>query len=328
MDLTEPSNVILLVVLCASLLAWTYAVGRMIQRRPVFERSRRPRLPVSDYSIAAVALLLILGQLSSAGSPAVTKRIENKTTPRELPTEGVPENIDDVPTDEAADETPEPAAVAAAPIEPLNTEDQAELLLNGLLVEAFMFGFLLLIHLIAQDRVATKSAPLPEETLFAASEFVDTQTMPPPRRPGYEIVQGALAFLLCLPWVFVFNYVIRELTKDESLHELLLVVQQDRSPLLLLLVAAHAIVMAPLLEELQFRVILQGWLADRVSKWMAVTLTALMFCWAHRFPDALALLPLALALGWLYHRRGSYLGVVTTHVLFNAFNLAMMLLET
>lgn len=322
MDLTEPSIVILLVVLCASLLAWTYAVGRMIQRRPVFELTKRPRLPVSDYSIAAVGLLLILGQLSSAAATtAVSKRIENKATPRVLPTEGVLENIEDVPTDEVADESPEPAAVA-----PLDTKVQVELLLNGLMVEAFMLGFLLLIHLIAQDRVATKPAPLPNETPFIAGELANTPPMPPAHRAGYEIMQGALAFLLCLPWVFLFNYAIRELTKDESLHELLVVVQQDQSPLLLLLVAAHAIVMAPLLEELQFRVILQGWLADRVRGWLAVTLIALMFCGVHRFPDAFALLPLALALGWLYHRRGSYLGVVTTHMLFNVFNLTMMLL--
>jgi len=81
-----------------------------------------------------------------------------------------------------------------------------------------------------------------------------------------------------------------------------------------------AAVLAPLKEELLFRVILQGWFADRVGK-PAIILSALVFAVIHGYPGGLLLVPLALILGTLYEYRRSYLEVVAVHATFNAVNL-------
>lgn len=83
-----------------------------------------------------------------------------------------------------------------------------------------------------------------------------------------------------------------------------------------------AVVVAPLFEELVFRVILQTWLERHVGK-TAWPLAAVLFAAVHRFPDSLAILPLALVLGDAYLRRRSYWEVVTAHGLFNAVMLAL-----
>ena len=51
-----------------------------------------------------------------------------------------------------------------------------------------------------------------------------------------------------------------------------------------------------------------------------------LFAFAHGFPDALALLPLAAALGYAYLRRRSYVTVVLVHFFFNSFNMAIALI--
>jgi hypothetical protein len=79
-------------------------------------------------------------------------------------------------------------------------------------------------------------------------------------------------------------------------------------------------VLAPIGEELMFRVIFQGWFADRAGKW-AIPLTAGLFCLVHRTADQVLLLPLALSLGLLYEYRRSYLEVVAAHAAFNGANL-------
>ncbi len=53
----------------------------------------------------------------------------------------------------------------------------------------------------------------------------------------------------------------------------------------------------------------------------AIGISSVLFAFAHGFPDSVALLPLAAAIGWTYHRRRSYRTVVLIHVLFNGFNL-------
>jgi len=81
-----------------------------------------------------------------------------------------------------------------------------------------------------------------------------------------------------------------------------------------------AAILAPLLEELLFRVILQGWFADRAGK-LAIPLTAGLFAMVHRTSDAALLIPLALILGTLFEYRRSYLEVVAAHAAFNGANL-------
>jgi membrane protease YdiL (CAAX protease family) len=51
--------------------------------------------------------------------------------------------------------------------------------------------------------------------------------------------------------------------------------------------------------------------------------SSVLFAFAHGFPDSLALLPLAFALGYTYLRRRSYITVMMVHFLFNAFNMVL-----
>lgn len=99
---------------------------------------------------------------------------------------------------------------------------------------------------------------------------------------------------------------------------------------ILLYVAFTAIVLAPLLEEIQYRAVIQGWLAGRFPARRAVLITAVVFAaihWAPGRPDALPLLPLACLLGFLYAARGSLAANVIAHTTFNAINIAIAVAE-
>ncbi len=295
-----------------SLTAWGLAIPRIARHQGVFDFAPGPRRPVSAFAFVSVCWLLV----SLFVFPMFFSETEPVDLEPDVTAPGDAEPSDVAATDvETATEGAESDELDAA-LEPV--ESQLAGLVNILLIEIVIYAFLVLIWWISLEPLPQ---PLPPDSELEA-------TPPPvvPRfRPAKEIEQGALAFLLSLPLVLLANIAIRALTQDDTLHPLLETIEQDQSPLLVLLVAANAIVMAPLLEELQFRVILQGWLADRLPIGVALCVPALLFCSVHRFPDAFALVPLALMLGWLYHHRGSYLGVVTAHALFNVFNLVLML---
>jgi membrane protease YdiL (CAAX protease family) len=90
-------------------------------------------------------------------------------------------------------------------------------------------------------------------------------------------------------------------------------------------VAFAAVVAAPLLEELLFRVLFQGLLESLVRPRLAILLPALMFSAVHGSSDAIPLFPLSLVLGVLYHKRRSYIAVITAHAMFNATFLVLAL---
>lgn len=95
---------------------------------------------------------------------------------------------------------------------------------------------------------------------------------------------------------------------------------------LLAMVIFLGIVMAPLAEELQFRVVLLGGMLQSAFRRAGLIVSSVTFSLLHGFPDGLALLPLAFALGYAYERRQSYVTVVIVHFLFNSLNLAVALL--
>jgi membrane protease YdiL (CAAX protease family) len=108
--------------------------------------------------------------------------------------------------------------------------------------------------------------------------------------------------------------------RDVSESHILLRTLQGKGWEYLVPIALAAALLAPLLEELLFRVVLQGWLADLVGK-RAIPLTAGIFALIHGPRDAALLVPLALSLGALYEYRRSYVEVVAAHAAFNAANL-------
>ncbi|MBX3444660.1 MAG: CPBP family intramembrane metalloprotease [Planctomyces sp.] len=110
--------------------------------------------------------------------------------------------------------------------------------------------------------------------------------------------------------------------RKHELHPFLDVVQQSADWWVVAGTVLTACALAPLQEELLFRVILQGWLTDRLGRWM-IPCVATGFALVHGLNNAPLLLPLAFLLGWLYDARRSYVGIVAAHAAFNGVNVIM-----
>ena len=104
-----------------------------------------------------------------------------------------------------------------------------------------------------------------------------------------------------------------------------------RDPLAVGLVIATAVVAAPLVEELFFRRILQGWLEKRLPEGdgaLAIAISAAAFALAHQGQGLafVPLFPLGLVLGFIARRTGSIVPCILLHALFNAVSVGLLLL--
>ena len=135
---------------------------------------------------------------------------------------------------------------------------------------------------------------------------------------GYfaAVIPMALSMLITLPF-----------RGGSHQHSLLKLLMASPTWTTILAIAISAVIAAPLLEELLYRVILQGWLTTFLPATIAIPLVAGLFCLVHGWRDGLALLPLAFILGYVFHRRHSYISVVVIHALFNATMLTLQLLN-
>ena len=114
---------------------------------------------------------------------------------------------------------------------------------------------------------------------------------------------------------------------EENQHSLLKILLESPEGSTIALIALTATLAAPLFEELVYRVILQGWLSTLLPSAVVIPAVALLFSMVHGWRDGLALLPLALVLGYVFDRRHSYLSVVVIHALFNSTMLILQLLN-
>lgn len=89
------------------------------------------------------------------------------------------------------------------------------------------------------------------------------------------------------------------------------------------LIVILAIGIAPVVEELFYRVVVFGGLTQMGLTKTGAVFSSICFCLAHGFPDSLALLPLAFMLSYTYIRRRSYRTVIMVHLLFNGFNMLL-----
>jgi len=142
-----------------------------------------------------------------------------------------------------------------------------------------------------------------------------------------DLRAGGLGFLASLPPVYLVVLVTLPLRREERTHGLLLLLKNEPAAESFLWVGLAVLVAAPLFEELLFRVILQGWLRSRMSAGPAIGISSVAFAAVHGFPDSLALVPLAVVLGYVFEQRRSYLAVVFLHALFNAAPLLLELLQ-
>lgn len=138
-----------------------------------------------------------------------------------------------------------------------------------------------------------------------------------------ELGIGAL-FVVVLPTALILLATL-PLRNVATQHTLLRLLGETLDVRVVAMLAFTAVVVAPLSEELLFRVTLQGWLTSRMDPSKGVTIVSVLFAAIHGWRDGLALLPLAFVLGYIYERRNDFVAVVVTHGLFNAANLGLML---
>lgn len=143
---------------------------------------------------------------------------------------------------------------------------------------------------------------------------------------GQQIIDGALGFIAALIPVFSVLLLTMPLRSIETTHPFLQLLNSEGSSVFISVFVA-AVVIAPIMEELVFRVILQSTLVRWIGAEAGICVTAILFAAVHGFPDSLGLIPLAFLLGYVYHQRRSFLSVVVLHALFNAFNIGLLLLQ-
>lgn len=142
------------------------------------------------------------------------------------------------------------------------------------------------------------------------------------RRLAAQLRDGLITVTAAWLPVFAVLFVTLPLRTVERQHTVLQLLAVRPTFEVYLWAVLAAVVIAPLFEELVFRVVLQTWLMRRVGMW-SIPAVALLFAAVHGFPDSLAIIPLALVLGTAYHVRRSYWTIVTAHALFNAVMLAL-----
>lgn len=140
-----------------------------------------------------------------------------------------------------------------------------------------------------------------------------------------QIRDGFIGFLLSLIPVMSILLVTQPFRSEETLHPLFHLLKEQPYFSTIAWIFISAVVVAPLLEELIYRVIFQSWLENFLDPLGAITVSSLIFSIVHGFPDCIALFPLAFILGTLFYYRRSYIAVVFTHSLFNSMNLGFAL---
>ena len=128
-------------------------------------------------------------------------------------------------------------------------------------------------------------------------------------------------FLVAYLPTALLRVLILSLLPESPSHPFLELMEEGVSWSMMLLIGVMAIVVAPLVEELLYRVTILGGCMQHRATAVGWLLSSVLFGFAHGFPDSIALLPLAFAMGYAYIRRRSYRTLVIVHFLFNAFNM-------
>lgn len=136
---------------------------------------------------------------------------------------------------------------------------------------------------------------------------------------------GCLASFLPIHLATSWQQVLQWRGPDDK-HVLFRVLTSSSEPHVLIWIVVSAVVVAPLAEELLYRVLLQGWAQSRVAAWQAIGFSSFVFVVQHEPFDWLPLIPLALILGYVYNRRRSFLAVFVLHALFNGVMLVLAIL--
>ncbi len=171
-----------------------------------------------------------------------------------------------------------------------------------------------------------------------------------------ELRRGAIAFAMWAPLVWGVQAVLLDWLQVEYKHPTVDAIRKNPQALVLIPSWISAVVCAPIIEEVLFRGVLQGWLqrlnvrpalgwdrlllGDRPGteaerdgarhfSWMAILVTSILFGGAHtnQGPAPITLFVFSLGLGYLYQRTGSLLACIAMHMLLNLVGMAFFTLE-
>ena len=138
---------------------------------------------------------------------------------------------------------------------------------------------------------------------------------------------GFLAFLASMMPVLMVLMALEKTGAGRTSHSLLTFMQSHKSASEIMWVGASAVVTAPLLEELVYRVIMQRAISQHFGSKAGIVVAALIFSLVHGWPNMLGLLPLALIIGYVFEQTNNYLAVVATHASFNMCMLVLTLIS-
>lgn len=144
--------------------------------------------------------------------------------------------------------------------------------------------------------------------------------------PVQDLISALWATPLMLTGAAILRISLSPWIKPEDSHPILKMLSFDSPWINIVLLLFTAAIVAPLFEELLFRVILQGWLTRLLGRNWSIPLVAIAFAAVHGWPDAVPLLLVGFMLGILFDRRRSWLSVVALHSFFNATMLIMQVL--
>jgi hypothetical protein len=151
------------------------------------------------------------------------------------------------------------------------------------------------------------------------------------RKPPLRAIgSGGIFFLAILPPLAVVFPVCAKICqmfgiKDTPQDVADLLANSD-STLVVILIVAFAIAVAPIFEEFFFRGFAYPALKQRWGTWQALVIVSAVFAAIHlHLPSLGPLFVLAIGLGLAYELTGSLLAPITMHALFNAVNVGMLL---
>jgi membrane protease YdiL (CAAX protease family) len=143
---------------------------------------------------------------------------------------------------------------------------------------------------------------------------------------------GSLGLLVVLPAAFLLGklaeLVLVRLGVSPEVQLAVKMLQQKPSLGQLVVYGTGAVLLAPVAEEMLFRGILYPALKQSGHRQLALWVSALLFASTHM--NLMAFLPLtflALVLAWLYERTANLLAPILTHLLFNAVNFTLLVVQ-
>ncbi|HEY5314688.1 MAG TPA: CPBP family intramembrane glutamic endopeptidase [Pirellulales bacterium] len=318
--LMAATGVVMIAIVGASAAAWLWIVQRSRQGDELLAYEPRRRMPWSGAQLLALLLAYLLLHVgfnrvaldwahSQPNQPAAGAAL-----PREPRTE--PHDVAESPQADSGDEHAKSNRALSIP------ELKAVLLLNVVVNLLFALAVIAVLRC-GRARAAWADLGLPLTRLFS------------------DLRAGAIGFIAASVPVqllnVVLNLVLSENWKGE--HPIVTFLSETSELSGVLIATGAAVAVAPLVEELLFRVVLQGWLEAHEPRlvaapaspsgrtpvaWRPIVVTSASFALLHGAQGPAPVIPLfglALVLGYLYQRTHRIWASVTLHFLFNLTSL-------